>query len=168
MRSSKGATGTTISSAISRRTGEMRRPIAPLAHVTHGQHFMRRFDFDPEAVVRLCWAGVAPINLDAPVRYFRNEDGGVSHFNYLRDNALLTWMHARLLLGFLLRLPRLIVRKLTDYALGFYAARDYIARAGAPQSEAELAALVANLVADGDERAQSGGRKVVHVGEADE
>jgi len=87
-------------------------PIAPLVRIMRNQRFMRRFDFDPEAVVRLCWAGVAPINLDAPVRYFRNEDGGVSHFNYLRDNALLTWMHARLLLGFLLRLPRLILRKL--------------------------------------------------------
>jgi hypothetical protein len=72
---------------------------------------MRRFDFDPEAVVRLCWAGVIPINLPAPVRYFRADQGGVSHFNYLRDNILLTWMHARLLLGFLLRLPRLALRR---------------------------------------------------------
>ena len=80
--------------------------------VMNRQTFMRRFDFDPEAVVRLCWAGVPPINLDAPVRYFRADEGGVSHFNYLRDNALLTWMHARLSLGFLLRLPLLIARKL--------------------------------------------------------
>ncbi len=87
-------------------------PIAPLMRVMNRQTFMRRFDFDPEAVVRLCWAGVPPINLDAPVRYFRADEGGVSHFNYLRDNALLTWMHARLLLGFLLRLPLLIARKL--------------------------------------------------------
>ncbi len=87
-------------------------PIAPLMRVMNGQHFMRRFDFDPEAVVRLCWAGVRPINLDAPVRYFRADEGGVSHFNYLRDNALLTWMHARLFLGFLLRLPALVARRL--------------------------------------------------------
>ncbi|MCK7496951.1 MAG: hypothetical protein MZW92_43225 [Comamonadaceae bacterium] len=66
---------------------------------------MRRFDFDPEAVVRLCWAGVRPVNLPAPVRYLRADEGGVSHFNYLRDNALLTWMHTRLFLGFVLRLP---------------------------------------------------------------
>ena len=26
------------------------------------------------------------------------DEGGVSHFNYLRDNVLLTWMHTRLLL----------------------------------------------------------------------
>ncbi|MBK9083340.1 MAG: LysR family transcriptional regulator [Rhizobiales bacterium] len=35
---------------------------------------------------------------------------------------------------------RLVVRKLTDYALGFYASRDYLARAAAPQSEADLTA----------------------------
>jgi glycosyltransferase involved in cell wall biosynthesis len=46
-------------------------PIAPLMRVMTSHHWMRRFDFDPEAVVRLCWAGVAPANLPAPVRYFQ-------------------------------------------------------------------------------------------------
>ncbi len=88
-------------------------PIAPLIKIMQANRFMRRFDFDPEAVVRLCWAGVRPRNIDAPVRYFRADEGGVSHFRYLRDNTLLTWMHTRLFLGFLLRLPLLIVRRLT-------------------------------------------------------
>lgn len=88
-------------------------PVAPLRRIMQGNRFMRRFDFDPEAVVRLCWAGVQPLNMDAPVRYFRADEGGVSHFNYLRDNALLTWMHTRLFLGFLLRLPLLLWRRLT-------------------------------------------------------
>lgn len=87
-------------------------PIAPLREVMAGQRWMRRFDFDPEAVVRMCWRGVKPINLPATVRYFRPDEGGVSHFNYLRDNLLLSWMHGRLLLGFLLRLPLLVVRRL--------------------------------------------------------
>ena len=87
-------------------------PIAPLAKIMRSHRFMRRFDFDPEAVVRLCWAGVRPINVDAPVRYLSAEEGGVSHFKYLRDNALLSWMHARLFLGFLLRLPLLLARRL--------------------------------------------------------
>jgi len=88
-------------------------PIAALSRVMHGQRWMRRFDFDPEAVVRLCWAGVKPINRSAPVRYLSAAEGGISHFKYLRDNALLTWMHARLFLGFLVRLPLLIARRLT-------------------------------------------------------
>jgi glycosyltransferase involved in cell wall biosynthesis len=86
-------------------------PIAPLMKVMHGTRFMRRFDFDPEAVVRLCWAGVRPINIDAPVRYFSAQEGGVSHFKYLRDNLLLSWMHARLLGSFVLRLPVLVWRR---------------------------------------------------------
>jgi glycosyltransferase involved in cell wall biosynthesis len=87
-------------------------PIAPLVKIMRTNRFMRRFDFDPEAVVRLCWAGVRPINIDAPVRYLSAEEGGVSHFNYLRDNVLLTWMHTRLFLSFALRLPLLILRRL--------------------------------------------------------
>lgn len=86
-------------------------PIKPLREVMDRHHWMRRFDFDPEAVVRLCWHGVQPVNLDAPVRYYTREEGGVSHFRYLRDNVLLTWMHSRLLTGFVVRLPMLILRK---------------------------------------------------------
>jgi glycosyltransferase involved in cell wall biosynthesis len=87
-------------------------PIEPLRQVMRGQRWMRRFDFDPEAVVRLCWRGVRPINLDAPVKYLAACEGGVSHFNYLRDNTLLSWMHLRLMLGFVLRLPLLLTRRL--------------------------------------------------------
>ena len=89
-------------------------PIAALCAIMERQPWMRRFDFDPEAAVRLVWRGVRPVNVAAPVKYFRPEEGGVSHFNYWRDNALLTWMHARLLLGFLLRLPLLVWRKLAS------------------------------------------------------
>jgi hypothetical protein len=87
-------------------------PIEPLRQVMRGQRWMRRFDFDPEAVVRLCWRGVRPVNLDAPVKYLAACEGGVSHFNYLRDNTLLTWMHIRLVLGFVLRLPVLLFKRL--------------------------------------------------------
>jgi hypothetical protein len=87
-------------------------PMAPLERVMRRQPWMRRFDFDVEAVVRLSWRGVPAVNMPAPVRYFRADEGGVSHFNYWRDNALLTWMHTRLFLGFLLRLPVLLARRL--------------------------------------------------------
>ena len=86
-------------------------PIEPLLRIMGRQPWMRRFDFDVEAVVRLCWAGVAPISVGAPVRYLRADEGGVSHFNYLRDNVLLSWMHLRLLIEFVIRLPVLLVRR---------------------------------------------------------
>jgi glycosyltransferase involved in cell wall biosynthesis len=87
-------------------------PAQMLLGVMENSYWMRHFDFDPEAAVRLCWCGARPINVDAPVKYFRAEEGGVSHFNYLRDNILLTGMHLRLFTGFLIRLPLLIWRKL--------------------------------------------------------
>jgi glycosyltransferase involved in cell wall biosynthesis len=48
----------------------------------------------------------------APVKYFTPAEGGVSHFNYWRDNVLLTSMYLRLLVGFLVRLPLLIARRM--------------------------------------------------------
>jgi len=86
-------------------------PIAPLVAIMRSQRWMRRFDFDTEVVVRLAWRGVRPVNVAAPVKYLRPEEGGVSHFHYGRDNLLLTWMHLRLMFGFLLRLPWLLARR---------------------------------------------------------
>ncbi|MEO7853512.1 MAG: glycosyltransferase family 2 protein [Rubrivivax sp.] len=88
-------------------------PITPLVSIMQRQRWMRRFDFDTEAVVRLAWRGIKPINRDAPVQYLSVEQGGVSHFRYGRDNLLLTWMHTRLMLEFVLRLPRLVWRRAT-------------------------------------------------------
>ena len=85
-------------------------PAEPLLKVLESTRFARRFDFDPEVAVRLAWRGVPIINLPTPVRYPSTEEGGISQFRYLRDNALLTWMHIRLFLGFLLRLPLLLAR----------------------------------------------------------
>jgi glycosyltransferase involved in cell wall biosynthesis len=86
-------------------------PIAPLTAVMQRTRWMRRFDFDPEAVVRLSWRGVPVINLPAPVTYFSAAEGGVSHFNYWRDNVLLTSMYLRLIAGWLVRLPWLFARR---------------------------------------------------------
>jgi hypothetical protein len=86
-------------------------PVAALLDVMAGTRRMRRFDFDPEAAVRLCWRGVQPVNLPTPVRYLTAAEGGVSHFRYGRDNLLLTWMHVRLMCGMLLRLPLLLLRR---------------------------------------------------------
>lgn len=87
-------------------------PIAALIAVMRRQPWMRRFDFDTEAVVRLAWRGVKPLNIDAPVKYLSAEEGGVSHFRYGRDNVLLTWMHTRLMIEFVLRMPLLLWRRL--------------------------------------------------------
>jgi glycosyltransferase involved in cell wall biosynthesis len=87
-------------------------PVAGLIAVMSRQPWMRRFDFDTEAVVRLAWRGVKPVNIDAPVKYLTAEEGGVSHFRYVRDNVLLSWMHTRLMFEFVLRLPALLWRRI--------------------------------------------------------
>ncbi len=86
-------------------------PIVPLLRVFATTPWMRRFDFDPEAAVRLCWLGVPPVNVPSPVRYYSAAEGGVSHFRYLRDNVLLALMYARLLGGSVRRLPKLVARR---------------------------------------------------------
>jgi len=86
-------------------------PVGALIEVMESQPWMRRFDFDTEAVVRLVWGGAKPIDIDAPVKYLSKAEGGVSHFNYVRDNILLSWMHARLMGEFLLRLPQLLMKR---------------------------------------------------------
>ena len=86
-------------------------PVTALKEVMEKNRWSRRFDFDPEVAVRLFWRGVKPINIETPVRYFSEEEG-VSQFRYLRDNALLSWMHTRLMFGFALRLPVLARRRL--------------------------------------------------------
>jgi glycosyltransferase involved in cell wall biosynthesis len=86
-------------------------PIAALVEVMSHSRWMRRFDFDVELVVRLCWKGLRPVNINAPVKYFNSDEGGVSHFKYGRDNVLLTGMHIRLFFAFIVRLPWLVARK---------------------------------------------------------
>ena len=86
-------------------------PIADLIAVMRRQPWMRRFDFDPEAAVRLRWRGLPAINIASPVKYLTREEGGVSHFNYWRDNVLLTWMHTRLVLESVVRMPCILWRK---------------------------------------------------------
>ena len=85
-------------------------PVAVLLAIFEETRWMRGFDFELEAAIRLSWRGVPVINLATPVRYFGPEDGGVSHFKYVRDNLLLCFMYARLFIELLPRLPGLWAR----------------------------------------------------------
>lgn len=72
-------------------------PLEPLLEAFSQTRFARGFDFDTEIAVRLVWLGCRPRQIPVPVRYFRPEEGGVSHFRYGRDNLLLAFCHLRLL-----------------------------------------------------------------------
>jgi len=84
-------------------------PVRPLLGIMEECRFARRFDFDPEVAVRLSWAGLPVVNVPCECRYLKAEEGGVSHFNYVRDNLLLSWMYLRLLFGMVWRFPMLVV-----------------------------------------------------------
>ena len=82
-------------------------PIRESVHILQSTRGARRFDFDTELAVRLFWAGVPPINLPAPVHYFKPAEGGTSHFHYLRDNLLLIRRHTLLVLEMLPQMKRI-------------------------------------------------------------
>jgi hypothetical protein len=72
-------------------------PLGPLVEVMEKITWARRYDFDPEAAVRLVWRGVPTLNVPACCRYLSREEGGVSHFHYWRDNLRMVWLHTRLI-----------------------------------------------------------------------
>ena len=82
-------------------------PVAPVLDLSRRAYIGRRMDFDSEVLVRSWWEGVEVISRRTAVRYPRN---GVSHFRMFRDNVHMTRMHIRLLLGMLVRAPRLVAR----------------------------------------------------------
>lgn len=82
-------------------------PLGAVARLVETARIGRRMDFDIDIVVRLYWQGTNAVNLPTRVRY---PCDGVSHFQLWRDNAMISAIHARLFLGMLARLPRLLMR----------------------------------------------------------
>lgn len=68
----------------------------------------QRMDFDTDILVRLIWRGVAVKQVCTRVVYRPDIP---SHFRLFSDNLRVTRMHIFLLLGMLVRLPRLILRR---------------------------------------------------------
>jgi glycosyltransferase involved in cell wall biosynthesis len=75
----------------------------------------KRMDFDIEVMVRMAWAGVTVVSVPTNVTY---PVDGVSHFAVLRDNLLISGMHARLFFGMLIRSPLLLGRRLVRLFTG--------------------------------------------------
>jgi glycosyltransferase involved in cell wall biosynthesis len=83
-------------------------PLKPFRLAFEQTSFARGFDFDPEIAVRMTWLGCQPLPHPVPVRYLHADEGGVSHFHYLRDNFKLTLLHFRLV-------PELILFRLNRF-----------------------------------------------------
>jgi glycosyltransferase involved in cell wall biosynthesis len=67
---------------------------ASIAAEARGNHM----EFDQELPVRMVWGGTPVLNVPTRVRYLSRDAGGVSHFDLLRDNLRISWLHTRLAL----------------------------------------------------------------------
>lgn len=68
-----------------------------------------RMDFDTEVMVRWVWRNGKVHNIPTQVHYPLD---GVSHFDALKDNVLISLMHTRLFFGMLKRLPKILWSRL--------------------------------------------------------
>lgn len=69
----------------------------------------KRMDFDTEVLVKSVWSGIKIHFIKTKVIYPENS---VSHFHYLEDNLGLIWLHIRLMVGMLIRSPKLLYWRL--------------------------------------------------------
>lgn len=84
-------------------------PLAEFELIFDKYHIGKRMDFDTDVLVKSVWEGVDVQFIETDVVYLENNN---SHFHYLADNLRLIWLHTRLMLGMLVRLPLWAWRKL--------------------------------------------------------
>ena len=77
--------------------------VYPLAAALAARARGDRMDFDIEIAVRMARQGTPVANLPVGVRYLAAQDGGISHFQPVRDNLRLFRLHTRLCTGGMLR-----------------------------------------------------------------
>lgn len=80
-------------------------PLAPCMALLAEESVGERMDFDTEIMVRLFWRGVAPIMVPVKVTY---PPDNTSNFDVLRDNLRISWMHTRLVVSMVWRLPSIL------------------------------------------------------------
>ena len=88
-------------------------PLQELQLVLQKYHVGDRMDFDTEILVKAVWQGVQVHFISTRVVYPKHS---VSHFHYLKDNLSLISLHIRLMLGMLLRFPKLLYWRVKGHA----------------------------------------------------
>jgi glycosyltransferase involved in cell wall biosynthesis len=79
-------------------------PLEPVMKLYAQSTIGRGMVFDTEIAVRLHWNGVPMVNVETKIDYLQD---GISHFDYVADNLRISALHAKLLFGMLIRIPRL-------------------------------------------------------------
>ena len=80
-------------------------PLAATIALIDREPIGTHMDFDTDIMVRLFWRGMPVLQL--PVRVIYPPDN-TSNFQMLRDNVRITWMHIRLVVEMLFRLPSIL------------------------------------------------------------
>lgn len=83
-------------------------PLKPCLALMAKHRLGLRMDFDTEIMVRLYWQGTHSRFLPTRVTY---PIDGLSHFDAVKDNIKISWMHTRLFFGMLPRIPLLLRQK---------------------------------------------------------
>jgi len=89
-------------------------PVAPCIALMRKQVLGERMDFDTDIMVKLYWQGTPSRFLPTRVTYPAD---GLSHFDALKDNLRISWMHTRLFFGMLPRIPQLLRQRRQTPAL---------------------------------------------------
>lgn len=80
-------------------------PLNAIEYILDRHYIGARMDCDTEILVKASWENIPILFLDTTVAY---PSDGVSHFHYLRDNLTLIKLHTRLIIGMLIRAPKII------------------------------------------------------------
>ena len=84
-------------------------PVTPYINlIRHHAFIHKRMGYDSDILVHMSWAGVPILNLPVHVSYPKD---GISNFRIVHDNLGISFTFARLLLGMIIRLPKLILRR---------------------------------------------------------
>ena len=113
-------------------------PLAPTMALLDRSGVGARMDFDTDILVRLVWRRTPTRWLATHVSYPLD---GVSHYRMFFDNARMTSLHVRLLLGMLPRAPVLLWRKLQPTKEGRLERRDVIVIGAGPAGSIAAALL---------------------------
>ncbi|WP_434779131.1 glycosyltransferase family 2 protein [Neisseria sp. Ec49-e6-T10] len=83
-------------------------PVTTMHTLAKKHRLGKRMDFDIEVMVRLYWQNTPIYFIPTKVIYPEN---GLSHFDALKDNVRISWMHTRLFFSMLPKMPYLLLHK---------------------------------------------------------
>lgn len=86
-------------------------PLVPTMQLLARNKIGARMDFDTDILVRLYWQGLPVENIPTRILY---QDDIPSHFDIIKDNVRISWMHTRLFFGMLPRIPALVWRNFSN------------------------------------------------------